>query len=109
MPPRVCNALWRAREGRVVEALGAVKARHTDAFLLIGINDITALGKKEQDTDMGSERVVSDVVGGVCTLAAELKGLSESTRVIVIQVPILPMYSPRMREAAENINRGPIQ
>ena len=77
----------------------------------------------EMDTDTGNERVVSDVVGGVCGLAGELKaGLRpecERTRIHVLEVPVLPMYdlpgNEGMREDAENINaalkslRDPIQ
>ena len=57
--------------------------------------------------DTGSETVVSDVVGGVCALAAELKaGLrsARGTRIHILQVPLLPMYDKGMREDAENIN-----
>ena len=68
-------------------------------------------------------KVASDVVGGVCALASELKaGLGpecEQTRIHVLEVPVLPMYdlpgNEGMREDAENINaalkslRDPIQ
>ena len=118
---KVCNALWRSGEGRAVEALGAAgTAAQTDVFILLGINDVAAraLGKRgtgkglEMDTDTGSEKVVSDVVGGVCVLAGELEaGLRpecERTRIHVLEVPVLPMYdlpgNEGMREDAENIN-----
>ena len=93
--PRVSNALWRAREGGAVEAMGVMMARQTDVFVLIGLNDITS-GKK----------VVSEVVGGVCAIVGELKrGLrSEQTVVRLLEVPLLPMFSEGMREEAANIN-----
>ena len=48
---------------------------------------------------------MSDVVGGLCTLVAELNKLrSDSIRVLVFEVPLLPMYSPEMRQSAKNIN-----
>ena len=72
---KVSNALWRAGEGRAVEALGAAgQAMKTDVFILLGFNDISAralggAGKGlEMDMNAGSEKVVSDVVGGVCAL-----------------------------------------
>ena len=72
------------------------------------------------DTDTGSEKVVSDVVGGVCALAGELKaGLGPECEIHVLEVPVLPMYdlpgNKGMREDAEDINaalkslREPIQ
>ena len=112
---KVSNALWRSGEGRAVEALAAAgTAKKTDVFILLGINDISAraLGGKglEMDMNTGSEKVVSDVVGGVCALARELKaGLrSERTNVHILEVPLLPMYglpgNEGMREKAEDIN-----
>ena len=106
---KVSNALWRSGEGRAVEALAAAgTATKTVVFILLGINDISAraLGGKglEMDMNTGSEKVVSDVVGGVCALARELKaGLrSEHTSVHILEVPLLE--GMRAREAAENIN-----
>lgn len=116
---KVSNALWRSGEGGAVDALGAAAmAAQTDVFVLLGINDIAAraLGKKgagkglEMDMDTGSDKVVSDVAGGVYALAGELKaGLkSEITRIHILEVPLLPMYAlpgnEGMREEAENIN-----
>ena len=109
---KVCHALWRSGPGRAMEALEAAgTAAQTDAFILLGINDVMG----------GGERVVEDVVGGVCALAGELKaGLKRgTTRIHILEVPILPMYdlpgNEGMREDAENINaalkslREPIQ
>ena len=117
---KVSNALWRSGEGGAVEALAAAgKAIKTDVFILLGINDITAraLDKKgaagkglEMDSDTGSEKVPSDVIGGVCALAVELKARlqSDCTRIHVLEVPLLPMYdlpgNEGMHEDAEEIN-----
>ena len=93
---RVVNALWRAKEGRAVEALrDAGRAEQTDIIILIGLNDVTAQGR------------ASDVVGGVCALVSELKAklCNGVTRVFVLELPLLPMFSPRMRESAETINK----
>ena len=96
---RVANALWRAREGGAVMALGAAMAWQMDVFVLIGLNDVTS-----------GKRVGQDVVGGVCALAAELKaGLrGGDTRIHILELPILPMYdlpgNKGMRKDAENIN-----
>ena len=92
---RVSHALWRSGKGRAVKALGAVASKDTSVIILLGLNDVTALGKP------------SDVVGGVCKLVSELKaGLkSEGTRVFVLEVPLLPRYSMKMLELAKNINK----
>ena len=92
---RVSHALWRSGKGRAVKALGAVASKDTSVIILLGLNDVTALGK------------ASDVVGGVCKLVSELKaGInSDVTRVFVLEVPLLPRYSPEMRKLAKNINK----
>ena len=70
-----------------------------DVFILLGINDVT-------DWRRGRRKISSEVVGGVCTLAAELKARlqSDCTRIHVLEVPLLPMYDEGMREEAEEIN-----
>ena len=102
---KVKNALWRCGEGGALEALAAAgRAVKTDMFIMLGINDVT------MREDRGSEKVTSDVVGGVFALATKLKTRiqSDCTRVHVLEVPLLPMYelpgNEGMREEAEEIN-----
>ena len=95
----VSNALWRAGKGGAVEALGATRAVQTDLFVLLtGIND---MGKKG-----AGKGLEMDMVGGVYELGCQLKnGLgSKQTRIHILELPLLPMYTMRMREAAKNIN-----
>ena len=94
---KVSNALWRSGEGGAVEALAAARtAVKTDVFILLGINDVTsrALAKKGNAGKEFNEKISSDVVGGVCTLAAELKARlrSDCTRIHVLEIPLLPFY-----------------
>ena len=71
----------------------------------LGINDVT------MRADSGSEKVSSDVVGGVCTLAAELKARlrSDCTKIHVLEVPLLPLYdlpgNEGMSKVAVKINK----
>ena len=69
----------------------------------LGINDVT------MRADSG-EKISLDVVGGVCTLAGELKARlrSDCTRIHVLEVPLLPLYdlpgNEGMSEQASKIN-----
>ena len=110
---KVSNALWRSGEGGALEALAAARrALKTDVFILLGINDITARAsaKKGAAGKGFSEKISSDVVGGVCTLAGELKERlrSDCTRIHVLEVPLLPLYelpgNEGMIEEAVKIN-----
>ena len=46
-------------------------------------------------------------MGGISALSGDLAVIgSDITRVFVLEVPLLPMMSPEMRESAKNINEG---
>ena len=107
---RVGNALWRSGKGGAVEALReAGRASKTDVFILLGLNDVTSRAAG-MGLEMGGERVVAEVVGGMFSLAIQLKERlqSDQTRVHVLEVPHLPMYelpgNEGMSEDADNIN-----